>query len=216
MQSRKPSGLMQHAQYKRRQCVADPWYGAQSIRRMKFAVEPFDFAAETTELAFQQAHAIDLDGGFQLQVFKIDCIPMKASRLHCSRFEAVYQLVGKRAAMGMVTAGVLGNEAEQGRTPCFDDGHGIQQVVQDGQRQIGTKIWQNSLDGGAGPAHQIDQPTLDGADLVFQALTLAGQTLQRMAIGVGHIDRVNWHPTEPGDGTEHIGVSSIGFGVLPK
>ena len=94
-------------------------YGAQSIRRMKFAVEPFDFAAETTELAFQQAHAIDLDGGFQLQVFKIDCIPMKASRLHCSRFEAVYQLVGKRAAMGMVTAGVLGNEAEQGRTPCL-------------------------------------------------------------------------------------------------
>jgi hypothetical protein len=126
---------------------------------MKFAVELFDFAAEPPELAFQQAHAIDLDGGFHLQVFEIDSIPMKASRLHCSRFEAFHQLVSKGAAMGMVTAGVLGNEAEQGRTPCFDDARGIEQVVQDGQRQISTKIWQNSLDGGTGPAHQIDQPT---------------------------------------------------------
>ena len=80
--------------------MADPWYGAQSMRRMKFAVVPFDFAAESTELAFQQAHAIDLDGGFQLQVFKIDCIPMKASRLHCSRFEAVYQLSGQKGRYG--------------------------------------------------------------------------------------------------------------------
>jgi hypothetical protein len=37
-----------------------------------------------------------------------------------------------------------------------------------------------------------------------------------LTIGVGHIDRVNRHPTEQGDGAEHVGVSSIGFGVLTQ
>jgi hypothetical protein len=70
----------------------------------------------------------------KLGVFEVDRIPMKASWLDRSGFETVHQHVDKTAAVGMVTAGVRGDEAEQGRASCFDNGFGIKQVVQDGQR----------------------------------------------------------------------------------
>src|SRR3978361_254057 len=127
METCKALGLMQHAQYAGRQGIADPRDAAQRIGWMKRAVERLDLAAKDAKLAFQQAHAIDLDDHLELQMLEVDSRSMEAVRLHCGSFETIHQFFGKRTAVGMVAAGVFGNKTQQCRAPGFGDGRGIKQ-----------------------------------------------------------------------------------------
>ena len=152
MQPCKTLGLMQHAQYERCQSVTDPGNGAQGIRWMKFGVKHRDLATEYLQLTFQQTDPIDLDADLQLQVFKVDRCSLQALRFRGSGLEAVHQFVGERAAVRMIAAGMLGHEAEQCSAPCFGDDSGVEQVVQDSQREVGAEVWQHGLHRGAKPS----------------------------------------------------------------
>ena len=161
VQPGKPLRLVQHAEHEGSQGCADAEDAAKGVGRMKLCIQQLDLAAELDELCFEQAQAIDFEGDLQLHEPEVDCGSMKALRFGRSSSEPVNQGLGERPRMGMIAAGVLGDEPEQASAPGLGDHGGVEQVVQDGERQVGAQVRENGFNGGAGPADQVEQPTFN-------------------------------------------------------
>ena len=52
------------------------------------------------------------------------------------QLEPVHEGLGKRPGVRVVAAGMLGDEPEQGGAPGFDDHGGVEQIMQDGEREV--------------------------------------------------------------------------------
>jgi hypothetical protein len=96
----------------------------------------------------------------------------------------------------MVAGGILGDEADQGVAAHLDDPMRIEELGQNRQRQPRHGVGQDRLEGGAGPADQIQDAPARGADLLLIAVALFGQALQGVVIGAGDMHRIEYTRTE--------------------
>ena len=88
--------------------------------------------------------------------------------------------------------------------------------MQHGKGQVGPEVRQHGFQSWTGPAHEVEQPALDGSQFIFKALALTGQALECMSLGIEHVDRIGGHAAEQWDGTEHVRIGGIGLGVLAE
>jgi len=158
---------------------------AQRVGRVDLGVEGGDAAVEFRDCLEVADDDADLESDLRLQLGEIDVAAVKREGVTGGPLQAIDERVDKRAGMRVVAAGVLADEAGQGRPPGLQDSGGIDPALQQCEGEPGAQIGQDGLEAGRGPADKVEQAALGPGDGVLEARPLLVRRCSAWLFGAG-------------------------------